>query len=58
MRTAVNHAPNHDPEADFSVTLSLVVTERDEPPAREQSVIDRARIVLTRPTPRAERSAR
>ena len=55
MRTAVNHAPNHDPEADFSVTLSLVVTERDEPPAREQSVIDRARLALTRRAERPER---
>ena len=48
MRTAVNHAPSHDPEAEFSVTLSLIVTERDEPPAREQSVIDQARVALTR----------
>ena len=49
MHTAVNPAPRRDPEADFRVTLSLVVTERDERPAREQSVIDRARLALTRP---------
>ena len=55
MHTAVNHAPSHDPEAEFSVTLSLVVTERDERPAREQSVIDRARLVLTGRAERPER---
>ena len=53
MHTAVNHAPSHDPEAEFSVTLSLVVTE--QPPAREQSVIDRARVVLTERAERPER---